>query len=223
MCGRFTLFDDKKTIEDEFDIEIEQPDLFKPSYNIAPTQNSLVIYTSEDRRICSAMRWGLVPFWSKDIKISYKMINARAETVDEKASFKKPLKDKRCLVLTNGFYEWKKTDNKTKIPYFIRLKNKKPFTFAGLWENCNKDDNDLNTFTIITTSPNSLMEQIHNRMPVILDKQARFKWLDPDLKDTSQLKEMLVPYPSEQMEAYEISTTVNSPKNNTPECINPVS
>ena len=115
MCGRFTLFDNNKTIENEFDVEIEQPNLFKPSYNIAPTQNSLVIYTSQDKRICSAMRWGLVPFWSKDIKIGYKMINARAETVDEKASFKKPLKDKRCPVLTRGFYEWKKTDSKNKI------------------------------------------------------------------------------------------------------------
>ena len=140
------------------------------------------------------------------------MINARAETVDEKSSFKKPLKDKRCLVLTNGFYEWKKVDSKTKIPYFIRLKNKKPFTFAGLWENWNKEGNDLNTFTIITTSPNKLMEEIHSRMHVILNKEARFKWLDPDLKDNSECKEMLIPYPSEEMEAYE---------NNSPMCIHP--
>ena len=150
------------------------------------------------------------------------MTKQRAETVDEKASFKKPLKDKRCLVLTSGFYEWKKTDSKTKIPYYIRLKNKKPFTFAGLWENWNKEDSDLNTFTIITTSPNSLMEPIHNRMPVILDKQARFKWLDPDLKDTAELKEMLVPYRSAEMESYEILTTVKSPKYHTPECISSI-
>jgi len=222
MCGRFTLFDNKDIIENEFEVEIEQPDLFSSSYNIAPTQNSLVIYTSEDKRICTTMRWGLVPFWSKDIKIGYKMINARAETVDEKTSFKRPLKDKRCLVLTNGFYEWKKTDNKTKMPYFIRLKNKKPFAFAGLWENWNKEGNDLNTFTIITTSANELMEYIHDRMPVILNKEGRYKWLDPDLKDTSELKESLVPYPPEEMEAYEISTFVNSPKNNSPECIETV-
>ncbi len=220
MCGRFTLFDNKEIIESEFEVDI-QPDLFRPSYNIAPTQDSLVIYTEADNRVCTAMRWGLVPFWSKDIKIGYKMINARAETVDEKSSFKKPLKDKRCLVLTNGFYEWKKVDNKTKVPYFIRLKNKKPFTFAGLWENWNKEGNDLNTFTIITTSPNKLMEEIHNRMPVILNKQGRYKWLDPDLKDTSELKDMLLPYPSEEMEAYEISTFVNSPRNNSEECIDP--
>jgi len=163
-----------------------------------------------------------VPFWAKDIKIGYKMINARAETVDEKTSFKRPLKEKRCLVLTNGFYEWKKTDNKTKIPYFIRLNNKKPFAFAGLWENWNKEGNDLNTFTIITTSANKLMEEIHDRMPVILGKEGRSKWLDPDLKDASVLKDMLVSYPSEEMEAYEISTFVNSPRNNSSECIEPV-
>ncbi len=221
MCGRFTLFYDKKTLEDEFDIEIEQPELFKPSYNIAPTQDSLVIYTKADKRICTKMRWGLVPFWAKDIKIGYKMINARAETVDEKASFKKPLKDKRCLVLTNGFYEWKKVDSKTKIPYFVRLKNKKPFTFAGLWDKWDKEGNDLNTFTIITTNANELVRTIHDRMPVILNREGRFKWLDPDLKDPSQLKNMLKPYASEEMEAYEISTFVNSPKNNSPECINP--
>ncbi|NIP29862.1 MAG: SOS response-associated peptidase, partial [Candidatus Dadabacteria bacterium] len=191
MCGRFTLFYDKKTLEDEFDIEIEQPELFKPSYNIAPTQDSLVIYTKADKRICTKMRWGLVPFWAKDIKIGYKMINARAETVDEKASFKKPLKDKRCLVLTNGFYEWKKVDSKTKIPYFVRLKNKKPFTFAGLWDKWDKEGNDLNTFTIITTNANELVRTIHDRMPVILNREGRFKWLDPDLKDPSQLKNML--------------------------------
>lgn len=222
MCGRFTLYDNKDVIENEFEVEIEQPGLFNPSYNIAPTQNSLVIYTKEDKRICTPMRWGLIPFWSKDIKIGYKMINARAETVDEKPSFKKPLKDKRCLVLTNGFYEWKKVDSKTKIPYFVRLKNKKPFAFAGLWENWNKEGNDLNTFTIITTSVNKLMEEIHNRMPVILGREGKYKWLDPDLKDASELKDMLIPYPSEEMEAYEISMFVNSPKNNSPMCIHPV-
>ena len=221
MCGRFTLYDNKETLESEFEVDI-QTDLFKPSYNIAPTQNSLVIYTKEDQRICTPMRWGLVPFWAKDVKIGYKMINARSETVDEKTSFKKPLKDKRCLVLTNGFYEWEKVDVKTKIPYFIRLKNKKHFAFAGLWENWNKEGNDLNTFTIITTSANKLMEDIHDRMPVILNKEGRFKWLDPDLKVTSQLKDLLLPYPSEEIEAYKISNFVNSPKNNTPECIEPV-
>ena len=221
MCGRFTLFDNKEVIEDEFDVEI-QPDLFNPSYNISPTQKSLVIYTEADKRICAAMRWGLVPFWSKDINIGYKMINARAETVDEKTSFKKPLKDKRCLVLTNGFYEWKKVDAKTKIPYFIRLRNKKPFTFAGLWEYWSDEDDDLHTFTIITTSANSLMKDIHDRMPVILDKEVGFKWLDPDLKNTAVLKDLLIPFPSKDLEAYEISTLVNSAKNNSQKCINPI-
>lgn len=151
------------------------------------------------------------------------MINARAETVDEKTSFKRPLKEKRCLVLTNGFYEWKKVDTKTKIPYFVRLKNKKPFAFGGLWKNWNKQGNDLNTFTIITTSANKLMEDIHDRMPVILGREGKYTWLDPDLKDNAlQLKEMFVPYPSDEMQVYEISTFVNSPRNNSPECIETV-
>jgi len=221
MCGRFTLYDDKDILENEFEVDI-QPDLFKESYNIAPTQNSLIIYTQADKRVCTSMRWGLVPYWSKDTNIGYKMINARAETVDEKPSFKKPFKDKRCLVLTNGFYEWKKTDAKTKIPYFVRLKNKKPFALAGLWDKWEKEGEDLNTFTIITTDANSLMEEIHDRMPVILNRKDSFKWLDPELKDSAELKDMLVPYPSDEMEAYEISTFVNSPKNNSIECIKAV-
>lgn len=221
MCGRFTLYDNKDILENEFEVDI-QPDLFKESYNIAPTQNSLIIYTEADKRVCTSMRWGLVPYWSKDTKIGYKMINARAETLDEKPSFKKPFKEKRCLVLTNGFYEWKKADTKTKIPYFVRLKNKKPFALAGLWDKWEKEGEDLNTFTIITTDANSLMEEIHDRMPVILNRKDSFKWLDPELKDSAELKDMLVPYPSDEMEAYEISTFVNSPKNNSIECIKAV-
>ncbi|NIP37474.1 MAG: SOS response-associated peptidase [Candidatus Dadabacteria bacterium] len=221
MCGRFTLYDNKDVLEDEFEVEI-QPELLTASYNIAPTQNSLVIYTEADRRVCNSMRWGLVPYWSKDIKIGYKMINARAETIDEKGSFKKPLKDKRCLVLTNGFYEWQKVDSKTKIPYFVRLKNKKPFSFAGLWDHWEKEGNDLYTFTIITTDANKLMEPIHDRMPVILDKEGSYKWLDPVLKDARTLKGLLKPYPSEEMEVYEISKYVNTPKNNSADCIKPV-
>jgi putative SOS response-associated peptidase YedK len=221
MCGRFTLYDQIEVIENEFEVEI-QPDLFTKSYNIAPTQDSLVIYTQKDKRICTAMRWGLVPFWAKDIKIGYKMINARAETVDEKPSYRKPLKDRRCLVLTSGFYEWKKEGAKTKIPYFVRLKNKKPFTFAGLWDRWEKEGDELCTFTIITTDANEMMAEIHDRMPVILGGEGRYKWLDPDLKDSAVLKDLLVPYPPEEMEAYEISTFVNKPKNNSPECISPV-
>lgn len=221
MCGRFTLYDNKDILENEFEVDI-QPDLFKESYNIAPTQNSLIIYTEADKRVCTSMRWGLVPYWSKDTKIGYKMINARAETLDEKPSFKKPFKEKRCLVLANGFYEWKKADTKTKIPYFVRLKNKKPFALAGLWDKWEKEGEDLNTFTIITTDANTLMEEIHDRMPVILNRKDSFKWLDPELKDSAELKDMLVPYPSDEMEAYEISTFVNSPKNNSIECIKAV-
>lgn len=172
MCGWFTLFDNIEIIEGELEVEI-QPDLYRPSYNIAATQEAPVIYTETDRRVCTPMRWGLVPFWAKDTKIGYKMINARAETVDEKPSYKMPLRDRRCLVLTNGFYEWKKEGGKDKTPYFVRLKSRRPFTFAGLWDRWEKEGDGLSTFTIIITSAKEMMEKIHDRMPVILGKRGK--------------------------------------------------
>ena len=138
------------------------------------------------------MRWGLIPFWAKEVSIGYKMINAKAETVSEKPSFRKPFKEKRCLVIADGFYEWKKPDKKTKIPFRFVLKNREPFAFAGLWD-LSKD-----------------------LMPVILHEKDESKWLDPEFKDTDKLKPLLVPFPSNLMEAYEVSSIVNSPKNETP-------
>ena len=148
------------------------------------------------------------------------MINAKAETVSEKPSFRKPFKEKRCLVLADGFYEWKKPDKKTKIPFRFVLKNREPFAFAGLWDSW-KDPNgeELLTFTIITTSANELMSPIHDRMPVILNSNDEAKWLDPEFKDTDKLKFLLQPFPSELMTAYEVSSIVNSAKNDSPKCI----
>jgi len=220
MCGRFTLFDDIYEIGDYF---VFNPAgiTFQPRYNITPGQNVPIIVKEGNDRKCITMRWGLVPSWSNDPLIGFSMINARAETVHQKPSFKNSLKKRRCIVPTSGFYEWKKIDKKTKVPYFIKLKNSRPFGFAGLWEHWNRDGGDLTTFTIITTSPNDIMEPIHDRMPVILEKEVEGIWLDPDIKDFDKILPLLKPYPSIEMEAYEITKLVNNPQNDSPDCINP--
>ena len=225
MCGRITLSTDKDDLQSRWGFidPIGVLDLIKPRYNIAPSQNSPTLMVKEDRRVLVMMRWGLVPFWAKEPSIGYKMINAKSETLSEKPSFRKPFKEKRCLVLADGFYEWEKTDKKNKVPYRFVLKNRQPFAFAGLWDVWKTPEGDtLLSFTIITTRANELMERIHDRMPVILNEKDEAKWLDPEFKDTDKLSSLLQPYPSEQMVAYKVSTIVNSPKNDTPSCIEPV-
>ncbi|MGH7909536.1 MAG: SOS response-associated peptidase [Thermodesulfobacteriota bacterium] len=224
MCGRMTLTTDKDDLQSRFGYTYDSRVLFKLRYNIAPSQDSPVVTVKEDNRVLIMMRWGLIPFWAKEASIGYKMINAKAETVHEKPSFRKSFKEKRCLVLADGFYEWKKPDKKNKIPFRFVLKSREPFAFAGLWDLWKDPNNgeELLTFTIITTSANELMQPIHERMPVILHEKDESKWLDPEFKDTDKLKSLLKPYPSNIMEAYEVSSIVNSPKNDSPKCIEPV-
>ncbi|MBI4063449.1 MAG: SOS response-associated peptidase [Elusimicrobia bacterium] len=207
---------------DRFGFEDKEID-FKPRYNIAPGQEAPIVIW-EEIRLCRLIRWGLVPHWAKEEAIGYKMINARAETIAEKPSYRKSFERRRCLVLADGFYEWQKVDGlKQKIPMRIMLKNKEPFAFAGLWDVWKKPDGgELRSFTIITTEPNDFMKAIHNRMPVILRQKDEEMWLDPDLKDTSKLLPLLVPFASKEMDAYEVSTIVNSPQNDDPQCIAPV-
>lgn len=214
MCGRFT-FTDFEGIEERF--QIPQPNL-KPNYNVAPTQDVPVIVNHGQ---LAMFRWGLIPFWAKDAAIGNKMINARAETIDEKPSFKHSLQRKRCLVVADGFYEWKK-EGSTKRPHRITLKNKELFGFAGLWDTWKSPSGDIVSCTIITTTPNELMEGIHDRMPVILSRDSERVWLDQSIVDGGYLKSLLVPYPAERMMAYEVSAFVNSVKNNGPECLEPV-
>lgn len=215
MCGRFTFID----IEDIRERFKTEPIDLKPNHNVAPTQDVPVILPNHQLTL---FRWGLIPFWAKDLSIGNKMINARAETIDEKPSFKHSLQQKRCLVVADGFYEWKK-DGSTKRPYRITLKNQGIFGFAGLWDTWRSPTGDIiNSCSIITTTPNDLMVPIHNRMPVILPREVEHVWLDQSIVESGFLKSLLVPYPADQMMAYEVSTLVNSPKNNGPECLVPV-
>ena len=193
----------------------------KPRFNLAPGQQAPVVLF-EDGRTLAMMQWGLVPSWAREPSIGYKMINARAETLSEKASFKKLLPTRRCLVLADGFYEWAKLE-RGKAPMRFRLKGGGPFAFAGLWDRWRKPDGgELRTFTIITTRANELMRSVHDRMPVILRRDAEAAWLDPDVQGVVELGEMLTPYSSEEMESYYVSAMVNSPRNDLPQCIEAV-
>ena len=222
MCGRFVKKSNKEELRKRFRFDDPQGLLLEPRYNIAPSQEHPVLIVNQDRRMLRMMKWGLVPHWSKDSKIGYKMINARSEGIEEKPSFRGPLKKGRCLVIADGFYEWQKPGKKTKIPYYFRLKSNEPFAFAGLWDLWEKGDEPLWTFTIITTSPNELMEPIHSRMPVILRESDEARWLDPEITDSKSVLSLLKPYPAQEMECYKVSTIVNSPKNDAPECLIPV-
>ncbi|QHT65599.1 SOS response-associated peptidase [Rhodocytophaga rosea] len=216
MCGRYTLVKKAEDIEKRFHVQIEE-DSVHPSYNAAPSQN-LPVISNYNPTLAAYYKWGLIPFWAKDAAIGNKLINARAETLLEKPSFKKSLQSKRCLVIADGFYEWQK-NGKTKQPYRITLKDNGLFAFAGLWDEWkNEQGNKVRSFTIITTSPNSLMESIHDRMPVILKPEDEKDWLGTNLRPEDAL-ELLRPYNAKQMQAYQVSKLVNSPANNNPELI----
>ncbi|MDY6901318.1 MAG: SOS response-associated peptidase [Cyanobacteriota bacterium] len=223
MCGRFTLVTEPESLKQVFDISDISNCQFESQYNIAPTQMvATVLYNSEtEKRDCQLLRWGLIPSWSKDSKIGARMINARAETLAEKPSFRSAFKRRRCLVLADGFYEWEKLETK-KQPYYFQLQDKQPFAFAGLWEEWQSpEDEKIASCTIITTNANELLQSIHNRMPVILEQQDYEQWLDPQLQKTELLQELLQPYKHENMTKTAVSIRVNNPQNNSPECIKP--
>jgi len=299
MCGRFTQKSERKIITEEFYIQEFLSDVYI-SYNIAPGQNAGVVISDSVKKYAQ-FRWGLVPFWADDPKIGYRMINARAETVAEKPSFRRAFVKRRCLIPADGFYEWKK-EGAYKTPFFITHRSGRPMSFAGLWEmwrpkethekgksagneeparldtpppdnrksrglnaavynqnteawgkerqkkglsatdsnmqgdlfsaetgpTSNKSpdstlNTSLDTFTIITTNANDKMRELHDRMPVVIPPDRRNEWLDPDNEDAPHLLELLVPIPSCEIDFYEVSRMVNSPKNNSPECIQPIS
>ncbi len=178
---------------------------------------------NDGRNAVEFFRWGLIPGWAKDPAIGHRMINARAETLAEKPSFRTPLRRRRCLILADGFYEWRKDPGgKTKTPMYIRLSNGAPFAFAGLWDLWRgPDDSPVTSCTIITTSPNDLLAPIHNRMPVILPADAYEQWLDPDEQPADRLTPLLNPYPAREMTAHAVSRTVNNPRTDSPDCVKP--
>ncbi|MCY9006072.1 SOS response-associated peptidase [Peribacillus frigoritolerans] len=219
MCGRFTLFTDIEEIKERFDIQGSFDEEYQFSYNIAPSQSVLSVINDGVRNRLGYLRWGLIPFWAKDEKAGYKMINARAETIAEKASFRNAYKKKRCLIIADSFYEWKKIPER-KIPMRIKLKNHAPFGMAGLWESWKSPEGiSIYSCSVITTVPNELMTSIHDRMPVILKPEDEKDWLNPSINDPAYLQQYLKSFDSEQMEAFEVSTDVNSTKNNTPNLI----
>jgi len=200
----------------------EITDDLQPSFNVAPTDNVAVVLNNGVKQLV-AMRWGLVPFWATDPKIASKHINARAETLTVKPAFKDAFKRRRCLVVADGFFEWQE-QGATKIPLFIHLEPERPFGFAGLYEIWTPPLGEkLVTCTIITTEPNELVRPIHDRMPVILPKDAEDFWLDSAVEDHTRLLDLLQPYQASDMSAFTVSKLVNSVKNNSPECIEPVS
>ena len=216
MCGRFTLTASVDQLIDRFDIEFFlQEEEYNPSYNVAPSQSVLAVINDGARNKMGFLRWGLIPPWAKDMSIGYKMINARAETLIDKPSFQNAYKKKRCLIVADSFYEWKRIDSKTKIPMRIKLKSNELFSMAGLWENWKSPDGkSIYSCSVITTSPNELVQDIHDRMPVILKPEDEKYWLDPSITDTTKLNPLLKPLDHALMEAYEVSPLVNSPKNN---------
>lgn len=222
MCGRFAFNPARVDLKTLFDIgRIDTP--AETSYNIAPTQPVWAVVQRDGVNTLERMQWGLIPAWAKDPKIGSKMINARAETIAEKPSFKRLLKSRRCLILADGFYEWRESGAKRKTPLFVCLESREPFAFAGLFDTWTPPGGEpMNTCTIVTTSANELMAAFHHRMPVILAKSDRKLWLDPSFQDTAKLLPLLRPYPAEEMVAYEVSSRVNSPKNNSAELIQAV-
>jgi putative SOS response-associated peptidase YedK len=220
MCGRFVRDLSVAEIANEF--EVEEPDFdIPPSYNVAPGQEIVVVINDGKKRLTSC-KWGFVPSWSKDASAGYKMINARAETVSEKPSFRNAFKSGRTLVIASGFYEWKK-EGKTKIPFHIYQKSERPFGMAGLYSMWKSPEGiQVCTCTIITTDANSLLEPVHNRMPVIIHKQDEYTWLDRTERDSEKLLSFLKPFPSEEISYHSVSSMVNSPRNDSPDCIRAV-
>lgn len=212
MCGRFSLDTNASDLAQEFAVEVKES--ITSHYNIAPSQQIFAIKNNAGKRSLEKMKWGLIPSWVKDLE-SWKsnLINARAETVMEKPSFKSAFKNRPCLIPTSGYYEW----TKDKQPYFFRLKNRKLFALAGLWSSWNKGEDELITCTIITTAANPTAAKVHQRMPVILQASEYDSWLG-ELNDRKLLLDSL---PEVELELYPVSKKVNSPKNNNADCIQP--
>lgn len=222
MCGRFTLTLDPTQLRKAFP-GLFVPNDVRPRYNIAPSQPVAVIPNTGEYKL-DYYSWGLIPSWSKDPSIGNRLINARAETVAVKPAYRTSFRRRRCLILSDGFYEWKQdTNTKKKTPYYIHMKSGEPFGFAGLWDLwTSTDGSEIRSCSIITTTPNDLLEPIHNRMPVILPPDLYQTWLTVEEQKAEDLQALLSPYPASVLSVYPVSMFVNSPQNDTPDCIKPV-
>lgn len=222
MCGRFTLFEADKILSKEFGVS-DIPTL-SPRYNIAPSQPVTAVratFTGSGREL-ALLRWGLIPSWSKDPAIGNRLINARAETVSEKPSFRNAFRRHRCLIPASGFYEWRRQE-RGKQPYFVRMRDERLFSFAGLWDRWESPDKGvIETCTILTTVANAVLAPIHDRMPVILPRGEYGRWLDPALRDPDALAPLLVPFSPEEMLAFPVSPRVNAPTVDDEKCISPL-
>lgn len=228
MCGRYTLSDPGDMLT-QLGVDVPEDLGFRPRYNIAPTQAVAAVRNAPEsnapengHRELWLLHWGLIPPWAKDHTIGNKMINARSETVAEKPSFRHAFRRRRCLIMADGFYEWVKMDG-GKQPHHIHLTDHRPFMFAGLWEHWTKGEaGPIESCTILTTEANEKIAPLHHRMPVILPQDTWDLWLDPSVEDPAALQPLLKPYPDEEIEYQAVSRLVNSPRNDVPECLNPV-
>lgn len=220
MCGRFSLTQTESDIEARFGAKFYSNDLVK-RYNVTPSQLALVITDAKPQEL-QLFRWGLIPSWAKDGSIGNKMINARSETLREKPSFRTLVRKRRCLVIADGFYEWRPHDQKKKQPVRITLSNNGLFAMAGLWDEWNDPNSGelVESFTIITAPANDLIRTVHDRMPVILHASDEQKWLSAATID-QDIDRLLDSYPSHEMDLYDVSEKVNSPLNDTPDLILP--
>jgi putative SOS response-associated peptidase YedK len=223
MCGRFARRSTREVLAEWFGVDLEDVPPFAPSYNVAPQSLQPLVRVNRDsgKPEFALLRWGLVPFWAKDTKIGYSTINARAEEAASKPAFRDAMRKRRCLVPADAFYEWARSESKTKQPYAIALRSGEPYAFAGLWEQWRpKDGEPLETFTILTTDPNEILEPIHNRMPIILEPKDYDRWLDHT--DASRPPvDLLRPFPAEQMIAWPVGDRVGNVRNDDPELLVP--
>jgi putative SOS response-associated peptidase YedK len=219
MCGRFTNRYTWAELVRLYRLTGTPPSNFQPQYNIAPTETSFVVRLKDGQRELADLRWGLVPYWAKDLKIGSRMINAQSETMATKPAFRHAFKSRRCLVVADAFYEWP-----TRVtPRLITLKDNEPFSFAGLWETWRpKDGETVETFTILTTSPNEFMAEIHNRMPVMLAQDTWATWLGETGATAEQLLDLCRPFPSDRMTSWAVSPRVGNVKNDDAGLVEPL-
>lgn len=219
MCGRSSLHEEPKELLRAYGLPTRLGG-YRPRFNITPSEIQWTILRADGKFEARGLRWGLIPSWSNDTSIGARMINARADTIAEKPSFRDALRNNRCLILTDGYYEWAKTPG-GKTPYRFCMADRKPFVFAGLWDRWKREESVVESCTIITTEASPATAHLHHRMPVILDFDESIEWMRPDVSPTDVLQ-LLRPYPKDKLEIFEVSRAVNSPKNDTEECIRPV-